>query len=100
MFSIVSEHIEVVFGHCQCLTVMFNNITADSGDSLYKQLLIMLEYDNIPNFNRAYNSDPKKYTVRLQGWFHRSGRHITDEEHAPKKNDYHNRYGKRDQYLA
>lgn len=51
MFRVIPKHIKAFCGYCQCLTVFLNYITADSGNSFYKQLLIMLEHDNISSFN-------------------------------------------------
>ena len=51
MFRVIPKHIKAFCGYCQCLPVFLNYITADSGDSFYKQLLIMPEHDNISSFN-------------------------------------------------
>ena len=47
MLRVISEHIKAIYRYCNQLTVMFDHITADSGDSLYKQPLVMPEHDNI-----------------------------------------------------
>ena len=39
MFRVIPKHIKAFCGYCQCLTVFLNYITADSGNSFYKQLL-------------------------------------------------------------
>ena len=51
MLRVISEHIKAIYRYCNQLTVMFDHITADSGDSLYKQPLVMPEHDNISSFN-------------------------------------------------
>ena len=88
MLSVISEHIKAIYRYCNQLTVMFDHITADSCDSLYKQPLIMPKHNNIPDFNRANNSDSEKHAARFQGWFHRGGWDIPYEEHPPEQSDY------------
>ena len=65
MCGVITKHIKAVFGHCNQLTVTFNNVAADSSNPFYQQLLIMPKHNNIPDFNRANNSDSEKHAARF-----------------------------------